>query len=100
VLLHLDYFAPLDAIRAHARQVMEAAPEWDKRVCVVQVTETTEQTMEVRILVSAADAGKLFDLRCRVREEMITWLAREHPAALPRVRQINEASEKASSSPP
>jgi small-conductance mechanosensitive channel len=99
VLLHLDFLTPLDALRAHARKAAEAAPEWDRRVFVVQVTEATEQTMEVRILVSASDAGKLFDLRCRVREEMITWLAREHPECLPRTRQINEASEQAVHAP-
>jgi small-conductance mechanosensitive channel len=99
VLLHLDFFAPLDSIREQARKVIEAAPEWDRRVFVVQVTEATEQAMEVRILVSANDAGKLFDLRCRVREEMITWLAREHPAALPRVRQVNETVTPPADSP-
>jgi small-conductance mechanosensitive channel len=86
VLLHLDYATPMDALRAQARQVVEAAPEWDGRVFVVQVVEATERAMQVRILVSAAHAGKLFDLRCRVREEMLAWMAREHPNCLPQVR--------------
>lgn len=90
VMLHLDFATPVDALREQAKKVVAADPDWDKRVFAVQVTEATEQTMEVRILVSAVDAGRLFDLRCRVREEMITWLAREHPGSLPRARQINE----------
>jgi small-conductance mechanosensitive channel len=93
VLLHLDFSTPVDALREQAKKVVAADPDWDKRVFVVQVTEATEQTMEVRILVSAVDAGRLFDLRCRVREEMITWLAREYPGSLPRYRQINEAPQ-------
>jgi small-conductance mechanosensitive channel len=99
VLLHLDFSTPLDAFREQAKKVVESAPEWDKRVFVVQVTEATEQTMEVRTLMSAMDAGRLFDLRCRVREEMITWLAREYPGSLPRVRQINESLEPAGGAP-
>lgn len=99
VMLYLDYLAPIGALREHARQVVAAAPEWDQRVFVVQVTDFTEQTMQVRILMSAVDAGKLFDLRCRVREEMITWLAREHPASLPRARQINETAQQPLAAP-
>lgn len=98
VLFHLDFHTPLDAFRQQARNVLESAPEWDQRVFVVQVVEATEQAMQVRILVSASDAGRLFDLRCRMREEMITFLSREHPYALPRLRQINEeASERGTS---
>ena len=86
VVLHLDYALPMDAFRAQARQVVQAAPEWDGRVCVVQVQDATERAMQVRVLVSAAHAGKLWDLRCRVREEMLGWLARTHPHCLPQLR--------------
>lgn len=90
VLLHLDYTTPLEVVREHAKKVIESAPEWDKRVFVVQVLESLEHVMQVRILVSADNAGRLFDLRCRMREEMITFLARNHPGSLPRLRQVNE----------
>lgn len=86
VFLYLDYTAPVEAIRAEARRIVEAAPEWDRRVFAVQVTDATERTMQVRVLVSARNAGKAFDLRCRVREELIAFLAREHPQCLPVVR--------------
>jgi hypothetical protein len=42
--------------------------------------------MQVRLLVSAASAGKLFDLRCRVREALIEFVARDYPQCLPRLR--------------
>lgn len=92
VVLHLDYATPMEALRAQARRVVEAAPEWDQRVFTVQVQDATERAMQVRILVSAGDAGKLWDLRCRVREELLTWLAREYPESLPRLR-ATERSE-------
>ena len=40
--------------------------------------------MRVRALASAKDAPTLFDLRCYVREELVDWLQRTQPHALPR----------------
>jgi len=86
VMMYLDYRAPIDALRAKAREVVEASPLWDKKVFAVQITDFRERTMEVRVLVSAADGGKLFELRCQIREQLITYLKAEHPQALPRTR--------------
>ena len=86
VFLYLDYTAPMEAIRAEAKRIVESAPEWDQRVFVVQVTDATDRAMQVRILVSASNSGKAFDLRCKVREGMLAFLAREHPGSLPMVR--------------
>ncbi len=84
--LWLDYRAPIPAIRAELQRICEAEPLWDRRVCVTQVTETTEKTIQVRLLVSARNSGDAFDLRCVVRERMLAFLEREHPQALPRLR--------------
>jgi hypothetical protein len=45
------------------------------------------ETIEVRILASAKDAGSTFDLRCELREKLIDVLQRDHPQALPRHRK-------------
>lgn len=88
VMLYLDYATPVESLRQEAERVVKAAPEWDRRVFAVQVTDTTERAMQVRILVSAVNAGKAFDLRCRVREQMLAFVAREYPQCLPQVRSI------------
>jgi small-conductance mechanosensitive channel len=90
VFLWVDYTAPVGRIREIARSIVDASPLWDKRVFVVQVTETTERTIQVRVLVSAADAGRAFDLRCSVREQLIDQLQREIPQCLPRLRLDRE----------
>jgi small-conductance mechanosensitive channel len=87
VILPLDYTAPLEAIRTKARELAEASPHWDRKVFNVQVTDSREHSMEVRILLSAASAGRAWDLRCEIREKIIAFLQREHPTALPRRRQ-------------
>ncbi|WNH49524.1 mechanosensitive ion channel [Stenotrophomonas aracearum] len=84
--LWLDYRAPIVAIRGELERICKGEPLWDGRVCVTQVTETSEHTLQVRLLVSARNSGDAFDLRCIVRERMLDFLAREHPQALPRTR--------------
>lgn len=86
VFLWVDPRLPVDAVRAEAKRLCEASPLWDKRVCVVQVTDVSERAMQLRVLISAANSGAAFDLRCELREQLLGFIAREHPDALPRVR--------------
>jgi small-conductance mechanosensitive channel len=86
VMLWVDYSLPVEAVRQEAQRQCEALPLWDKRVCVVQVTETSERCMQVRVLVSARNSGDAFDLRCALREGLVQFIHREYPGALPRVR--------------
>jgi small-conductance mechanosensitive channel len=90
VYLQLDFATPLDAVRAEMRRLAQAAPEWDGRVCVLHVTDATEKSMKVRVLVSAANSGNGFELACKMREGLIAYLAREHADALPRLRLAHE----------
>ncbi|HJV59310.1 MAG TPA: mechanosensitive ion channel domain-containing protein, partial [Albitalea sp.] len=86
VMLWVDYTLPVEPLRAEARRLCEASPDWDRRVCVLQVTDANERAMQLRVLVSAASSGQAFDLRCALREGLIGFIAREHPQALPRTR--------------
>lgn len=88
VILYLDFGAPVDLIRAKVNELVEASDLWDRRVVVVQVTDATERTMVVRILASAKNSPAAWDLRCYLREEVIAFLRKEHPEALPRTRAI------------
>jgi small-conductance mechanosensitive channel len=88
VVLHLNYATPIAPIREQARKIVEAAPEWDKRECKVQVDDASEGTISVRIVVSSQHPQLLWDLRCRVREEMLSWLAREYPEFIPPMRAV------------
>lgn len=86
VMLYLDFTVPVPLLRAKAQEIAAASPLWDRKVFNLAVTDSRPDTMEIRILVSAADAGRAFDLRCEMRERMIDFLQREHPGALPRRR--------------
>jgi small-conductance mechanosensitive channel len=93
VLLWVDYAMPLEPLRGELERLCRDAPEWDGRACTLQVVEASERAMQLRALVSAADAPACWTLRCKVREGLIAWLAREHPDRLPRVRAEIEAGE-------
>ena len=86
VMLEVDWSVPLEEIRARMRAAVESTPLWDGRTCTLQVTDAVGGRVTLRALVSAADGPTLWDLRCHVREQLVTWLQAEHPYALPRWR--------------
>lgn len=86
VFLLTDYSVPVQSLRDEFDRLLDATPLWDHKVKVVQVTDCTERTMQIRLLVSAADSGSLFDLRCYVREKMLDFLQQNYPGSLPKIR--------------
>ena len=86
IFLYMDYTVPLDKLRAELDRLLAETDMWDKRVKVVQVTDSKERVIEVRVLVSAADASTAWNLRCMLREKLIGYLQRNHPESLPRTR--------------
>src|SRR5215469_12798312 len=88
VFLYVDYMVPIDELRAEANRLVSESTFWDKRVFGVHVTDWKTDSIEIRILVSAATAGKLFDLRCEIREKLLTYLQQLEPSAFPRVRNV------------
>ena len=86
VAIWADYRLPLDPIRKEAERICKASPEWDGKVCVTQMVDANERAMQFRVLISAADAGSTWELRCKIREGLIDFIQREYPEYLPRVR--------------
>jgi small-conductance mechanosensitive channel len=86
VFIYVDHRAPVAAMREKLAEIARATPLWDGKVVNLQVSDAKEATIEIRMLVSARNAPQAWDLRCVVREAMITWLQAEHPEALPRHR--------------
>jgi small-conductance mechanosensitive channel len=87
--IYADYSCPIGPLREEYLRVLKSTELWDGKAQVLQVTDLFEQTMQIRALMSSADSGKLFDLRCYVREKMIAFLQQYYPQCLPKQR-INE----------
>jgi small-conductance mechanosensitive channel len=94
VFLYTDYTLPLDALRKKFDEVLDNSPLWDREGKSVQVTDSSERTMTVRLLMTAKNSPTAWELRCYVREQMITWIQENYPASLPRTRaEIEEFPE-------
>jgi len=94
VVLYLDYQAPIGELRKELKRLVENNPKWDRKVCGLQVTDTKQTTIEVRALVSASNPGRVFDLRCEVREGLIEFLCHNHPESLPRQRNVSQPPDE------
>ncbi len=86
VNLHLDYSVPVDRLRAELKRLLDGSEKWDKKTWGLQVTDSSERTMTLRALMSAANASDAWDLRCEIREKLIAFVQEGYPGALPRLR--------------
>lgn len=94
VYLHLDPATEIEPIRQEFLRYVATQELWDRRSAKLLMTEAYPESIELRMAVSAATIGDLFDLRCAVREHMIDWLRREMPDALIRHRLEVEAANQ------
>ncbi|MDW5442429.1 mechanosensitive ion channel family protein [Polaromonas sp. SM01] len=103
VFLWVDYRMPLAPLRAEAQRACEASPDWDRRLCKLQVTEAGDSAIQLRLLVTSASSGQNWDLRCHVREALVEFMQREYPQHLPLMRaELSRipAPEQVANTPP
>lgn len=86
VFIYADYTVPVARIRAKLTEIASASPLWDGQVVNLQVSNTSDRTVELRALVSARNAPQAWDLRCEVREKLLAFMQQELPDALPTSR--------------
>jgi len=86
VFIYADYCTPIDELRRELERIVAETPLWDKRVAKMQVTNATDKTIELRALVSAENSSNAWELRCLVREKLISFLQQNYPESLPLVR--------------
>ncbi|EIZ78073.1 small-conductance mechanosensitive channel [Novosphingobium sp. Rr 2-17] len=91
VMLYLDHAADVGRIREEYTRQIQGHRLWDKRAQILQVTDCRDETLEIRLLMSAKDGPTLFDLRCEIREGVMDWIRREMPEALARRRTLQVA---------
>ncbi|MEO8411682.1 MAG: hypothetical protein ABI478_14035 [Propionivibrio sp.] len=93
VFFWVDFRMPVAPLREKLQELAAADPGWDGRVVGLQVTDVSENSMQLRALVSAEDAGKTFDIRCRIREQMIAYMQENYADMLPVTRAIVRAAD-------
>lgn len=93
VYMDVDWRVPLDKVRQEFDSFLNDNPLWDKRTSSVLVTDARGGYVQLRFLISAEDSSKQWDLRCEVREHMVSWIQKNHPDALPLSRVALENPE-------
>jgi small-conductance mechanosensitive channel len=93
VILNVDYATPVARIREKAKEIAEHSRFWDRKTLRVEVTDSKENVMEVRIVLSARSAKSAWDLRCEMREKLIEFLLQDFPPAFPRRSPPAEAAD-------
>ncbi|MDT0158426.1 mechanosensitive ion channel family protein [Microbacterium sp. ARD32] len=86
VFFDLDWGVDILRMRAQLDRILAESGMWDGAASSLRITDTVGGYVQVRALISAADAFTMFDLSRTVREEMLLWLQRENPEGLPRTR--------------
>ena len=86
VFVYFDYTVPVDPLRGELTRLLQGCKLWNGKVNIVQVTNATEKTIEIRALMSANSSSDAFDLRCIVREGLIDFVRMHYPDALPLLR--------------
>ncbi len=86
VYIYVDYTVPVEAVRTELQKILKDSELWDGKVCVLQVTNTSEHTLELRALMSAQDASTAWSLRCHVREKLVEFIQKNFPESLPKLR--------------
>jgi small-conductance mechanosensitive channel len=99
VLLWTDYTVPVDELRQELTRILKSTDKWKGQVNVLQVTDASEHSVQIRALMDARDSSQAWDLRCLVREKLIQFLQQRHPQSLPRYRGELHASAEISPLP-
>ncbi len=99
VYLDVDWTVSPAAVREELERVLAETEMWDGQKSGVIVTDATGGFVQIRALMSAADAPTLWDLRCLVREKLVQWVHDQRPEILPRSRVTsrNQSIERAES---
>ncbi|MBI1397838.1 MAG: mechanosensitive ion channel [Betaproteobacteria bacterium] len=86
VFVWVDYTLPVSELRKALKEIIEPNPLWDRRFWNLQVTDSTDRAMQLRVLATSADSSKGWDLRCDIREKLIAYIQTHHPGSLPQFR--------------
>jgi small-conductance mechanosensitive channel len=86
VFLYMDYSIPLGPLRTEYDRLVTASPLWDGRAKALQMTDSKEHVVVIRLLFSTRNSSDSSDLQYYLRENMITFIQQNYPDSLPKVR--------------
>jgi hypothetical protein len=67
VFVYTDYGVPVEVLRRELGRILKSTDKWLGNVCVLQVTDAREHTLELRALMDDRDAGTAWGPPCQLR---------------------------------
>ena len=86
IFIYADYTLPVEPLRQELKRLLDANPRWSQETWGLQVTDATPQTIQIRCLMSSSDAPSGWDLKCEIREGLVSFIRENFPESLPRIR--------------
>ncbi len=93
VYIYTDYTVSIEALRNELSEQLKRNTYWDGEVDKLQVTDSTDKTLELRALMSAKDSPSAWNLKVDIREKLVTFLQENYPGSLPKTRVLMEREE-------
>lgn len=93
VFIYVDYSFPVDELRKELPLMLRDNKNWDGRVANIQVTNATDRSKELRVLLSSADSSKNWDLRVHIREKVIDFILSNYPETFVKIRLEEEKNK-------
>ncbi|MXV38482.1 mechanosensitive ion channel [Flavobacteriaceae bacterium Ap0902] len=88
IYFSVDYTADVEAIREHFKKLVNDHPLWNKqKEPKVLVTNSGEDTITIRCVVSSDTPNNAWEMECDIREKILVFL-NKHKEMLPRERHI------------
>ena len=98
VFIFVDYGFPVDELRNELPNMLQGNKNWDGKVTNIQLTDTKQSYMELRILLSSTDSSKNWDLRVDIREKTLKYIQTNFPETFAKIRykQMDEQNSQKS----
>lgn len=94
VRLQADYRVEVEQVRQELKRILEGEELWNGKSSALIVEDMSPDAVTLRITLSADNSGRLWELRCKVREKMLAFLQQE-PSRLPTRRVESLTTTKA-----
>jgi small-conductance mechanosensitive channel len=92
VYLYTDYTVDMASLRSQAEHIVKTSSLWDGKRFDLLVTESKENTLQIRVSMSARNSAEMWSLQCEVREKLITYLQQSQITSLPKTRVSVQSS--------
>jgi hypothetical protein len=84
---------PVEQICTKLNQIVKESKLWDGDIANLQVANAKEDTVGIRILVSARHCSGAWDLRCEVREKLLIYIQSALASAIPHHRSLEQSAQ-------